>query len=125
MQFAIPLQPFMGFVKDKWRYIVELVMLLISLCLTWSYASYFGWPSTSVVLIYCSWLLYIVVQFKFKLGLTLPFVFIVVCMILAILDWNENQAIKSFDLVDYQLAIAYVLHALNGVVIYFENKMRW
>lgn len=41
------------------------------------------------------------------------------------MEWNDNQEVQSFDLRDYQLAIAFILHALNGAVIYFEQKMRW
>ena len=111
--------------NQKWRYVLELLLQLTSLMLTGVFVNNFGWPSSTVVAVISCWLLYFVLQFKLKLGLTLPFAFIVVWMILAIMDWNENQAVKSFDLEDYQLAIAYVLNALTGAVIYFEHKMRW
>ena len=115
----------MEYVKNKWRFIVEWTMMLVALALSIYFVNQFGWPSNLVVGVYIAWLLYFIVQLKVKLGLTLPFAFIVVWMIFAIQDWNENQAVKSFDIEDYFLAIAYVLHALNGAVIYFENKMRW
>jgi hypothetical protein len=111
--------------KHKWRFGLEAFLLITALILTYSFVSAFYWPKLSVLVVYVLWLAYYFFQLKIKLGLTLPFIFIVVWMIFAIMDWNENQEVKSFDLEDYQLAIAYVLHALNGAVIYFENKMRW
>jgi len=99
--------------------------MVLALVLTGSYVQSFGWPSQTVVIVMATWLIYFITQLKLKLGLTLPFAFIVIWLILAIMDWNENQAVKSFDLEDYQLAIAYVVNALTGAVIYFENKMRW
>ena len=115
----------MEFVKNKWRFIVEFVMMSVAVGLSCYYVSEFGWPSNGIIAVYVAWLIYFFVQLKVKLGLTLPFAFIVVWMILAIQDWNDNQAVKSFDVEDYYLAIAYVMHALNGAIIYFENKMRW
>lgn len=111
--------------NHRWRFVLEFILLLVSLVLTTSYIRLFDWPDKPFVIVFVAWLVYFIVQLKVKLGLTLPFGFIVVWMILVIMDWNENQEFKSFDLEDYQLAIAAVLNALTGAVIYFENKMRW
>jgi hypothetical protein len=111
--------------RKNWKYIVEAMLLMLSLLLTWLHIGDLGWPGIMMVALYLAWVVYFVLQLKAKLGLTLPFAFIIIWMISATLEWNDNQDAHSFDLRDYKLAVAFVLNALNGAVIYFENKMRW
>ncbi len=115
----------MQFLKERWRYVVEILLLLVSIFLVYSYSTLFDVPEGASLYILLSFALYFVLQFFLKLGLTLPFIFIVAFMIFAIQEWNTHQARESFDLEDYQLAIAFVVNALNGALIYFENKLRW
>ncbi|MFT5723364.1 MAG: hypothetical protein ACI9JN_000474 [Bacteroidia bacterium] len=115
----------MKLILKYWRLVLEAVIMIVALFLTWLYVKDLGWPNTGLMVISIAWVVYYLLQLKLKLGLTLPFAFIITWLILSIMEWNDNQEVQSFDLRDYQLAIAFILHALNGAVIYFEQKMRW
>ena len=82
-------------------------------------------PGRNILIGYILFYLYWMVQLKVKLGLTLPFIAIVAWMIAATFQWNKYQAVQSFYLEDYLLALSMIVNALAGVVIYFENKNRW
>ena len=115
----------MQLIQKHWRFMIESFLFLLSACLVFSYSNLFKWPEGPSLYALVAFSIYFVLQFFFKFGLTLPFIFIVTFLIFAIQEWNIHQANKSFELEDYQLAIAFITIALNGAMIYFENKLRW
>lgn len=84
-----------------------------------------GLPGSGLTVVLGLYLTYYIVQFFVKLGLTLPFLFIVFWCIIMILEWNRYQELKSYDMNDYLFAMSSLSCALTGAVVYFENKKRW
>ena len=115
----------MSFLLRHWRFVLECVLFLFSVILTRLHVDVFGYPENFDLLVLGAYFVYFVIQFKFKLGVTIPFIFIIVFTILAIFQWQRFQGMQSFDLSDYRLAISYVTNAVTGAVIYFEHKLRW
>jgi len=104
---------------------VELIVLLLLVALM---IDNVGWNlrwETYQVIGFITFAIYVAVQWFVKLGITIPFIWIVVFMFYAITDWQYFQGKKSFDLLDYHRAILFVSSAVLGVIIYFENKKRW
>ena len=69
--------------------------------------------------------LYSLLQYFLKLGMTLPFGWLIYWVIMAIMQWNAHQQYQSYNFDDYYLAIASILLAAHAGVVYFENKYRW
>ncbi len=115
----------MEFLGQRTRFGLEVFLGVLSTTLLVFYYLDSGYPDGYVLIGVGTFLIYVVAQFFTKLGLTVPFAFIVFWMVVAIKEWNNQQAVSSFNVEDYMLAIASVLYAVNGVVIYFENKTRW
>lgn len=107
------------------RFVIEVVLLVVSMALLVLNVLNGESPDSYILVGAGCFVVYVLAQFFAKLGLTLPFVFIVFWMIVAIIDWNKYQALNSFKVADYWLAIMAVTNALIGVVVYFENKVRW
>ncbi|MBO6517667.1 MAG: hypothetical protein JJ975_14065 [Bacteroidia bacterium] len=112
-------------IGQRARFGLEGFLVVVSLVLICLNVHVFGMPDAWLVVATAIFMVYVIMQFWLKLGLTLPFAFIVFWMVVAIKEWNEQQSISSFDLEDYTFAMAAVVNALIGVVIYFENKTRW
>jgi hypothetical protein len=111
--------------EKKHRVLLEVVLWVVSLGLLAASIQQVHMPGRNILIGYGLYLVYWVMQLRFRLGLTLPFAAIVAWMIAATLQWNKFQAIQSFYLEDYYLAMSMVANALIGVVMYFENKNRW
>lgn len=113
--------------SKRWTIIktVELVVLILLVGLFWDNTGWNHRWETYQLVGFGLFVIYVVLQWFVKIGITIPFIWIIVFMFLAISDWQYFQGKKSFDLLDYHRAILFVSSALLGVIIYFENKKRW